>query len=874
MGQRPAAGSGEPLIGRAQEIALTRSLLDERRPVLLGGHAGVGKTRLARELAVAWAGDGRTFEWMTATASSAALPLGAVVRLVPDMAGSSGSFGREAALLRAAVDEVRRAPERLLVVDDVHDLDDLSALLLHHLVLDRGAPILFTARSGEPLPAALDSIGRDGHIERIDVLPLSARESQHVAEALLDGPLAGAAATALFEASGGNPLLLGELILDAREAGSLHFVDAAWHWDGRVGRALHVRDAVVNRLARVPESERRLVAALALAQPLSVVALHAAVPDADVAAAESRGLITVRQQDRRLECRVAHPLIGEALVEQFDAAVLQRLRRNLADAIAAAGGRRRNDVLLEARLRLDAGDDISMELLAAAVADATLRGAAGVARQLSEAAIGAGAPIVARVLLAEALVGQRDPHSAIELLEDVLDDLEVPADIARAAQALQHAYLILDDFDGMERSIERARARVSDPVWSAVLEGYAIQSLVLVGRSGEASVKGEALLARHDDPRVRLRLLTSVGMGRAVAGRTEDALALVNELFPAALQLQGELPLAPSWVVNVQVMALGVGGRLDSMTALIDMLRGAALSGQEPWLDLISGWVDLARGQAASAAVHLEAAADALGPDDLGGFYPWARSLHAEALALTGAFEAARAVADDAASVPSRARILDGHAARARAWAAAAGGELSRAIDELLRAADGQRSEGQHGFEAASLHDAVRLGALAEAGPLLDDILPGMDGLWVHAMAVHLRALRSGAGSDLESAGEAFADMGAHLHAAEAFADAARAHQRDQLRSRVAAAARRRDELLARCGPVRTPALGDGPEGVTLTRREREVAELAARGLSNRAVADALFISVRTAEGHLHNAMGKLGVSNREDLAEILGRNR
>lgn len=198
--------------------------------MLLGGHAGVGKTRLARELAAAWAGDGRAVEWMTATASSAALPLGAVVRLVPDVADSTGSLGREAALLRAAVAEVRRAPTRLLVIDDVHELDDLSALLLHHLVLDRGAPILLTARSGEPLPAALDSIGRDGHLERIDVLPLSARESQHVAEALLDGPIADAAASALFDVSGGNPLLLGELIYDAREAGSLHVVGEAWHW--------------------------------------------------------------------------------------------------------------------------------------------------------------------------------------------------------------------------------------------------------------------------------------------------------------------------------------------------------------------------------------------------------------------------------------------------------------------------------------------------------------------------------------------------------------------------------------------------------------------------------------------------------------------
>jgi DNA-binding CsgD family transcriptional regulator len=55
-----------------------------------------------------------------------------------------------------------------------------------------------------------------------------------------------------------------------------------------------------------------------------------------------------------------------------------------------------------------------------------------------------------------------------------------------------------------------------------------------------------------------------------------------------------------------------------------------------------------------------------------------------------------------------------------------------------------------------------------------------------------------------------------------------------------------------------------------LTRREREIAELAARGNSDRAIADILFLSVRTVHAHLRSAYAKLGVTGRGELAAAL----
>jgi non-specific serine/threonine protein kinase len=52
-----------------------------------------------------------------------------------------------------------------------------------------------------------------------------------------------------------------------------------------------------------------------------------------------------------------------------------------------------------------------------------------------------------------------------------------------------------------------------------------------------------------------------------------------------------------------------------------------------------------------------------------------------------------------------------------------------------------------------------------------------------------------------------------------------------------------------------------------LTRREREVADLLAQGLTNRQLADRLVIAERTAENHVQHILVKLGLSNRSQLA-------
>jgi DNA-binding CsgD family transcriptional regulator len=77
-------------------------------------------------------------------------------------------------------------------------------------------------------------------------------------------------------------------------------------------------------------------------------------------------------------------------------------------------------------------------------------------------------------------------------------------------------------------------------------------------------------------------------------------------------------------------------------------------------------------------------------------------------------------------------------------------------------------------------------------------------------------------------------------------------------------------QLAADCGGLCTPATRSPASPTPLTPRQREVAELVAAGLSNKEIADRLYMSVRTVEGHLLRACQRVGATTRGDLARIM----
>ena len=71
-------------------------------------------------------------------------------------------------------------------------------------------------------------------------------------------------------------------------------------------------------------------------------------------------------------------------------------------------------------------------------------------------------------------------------------------------------------------------------------------------------------------------------------------------------------------------------------------------------------------------------------------------------------------------------------------------------------------------------------------------------------------------------------------------------------------------------GGARMPAVKIAARPLPVTDREREIAELIAAGLTNKEIAEQLTLSIRTVEGHVYRACYKLGVADRDELAELI----
>jgi ATP/maltotriose-dependent transcriptional regulator MalT len=243
----------------------------------------------------------------------------------------------------------------------------------------------------------------------------------------------------------------------------------------------------------------------------------------------------------------------------------------------------------------------------------------------------------------------------------------------------------------------------------------------------------------------------------------------------------------------------------------------------------------------------------------------------AHALALTGDLDGAEAAISDLdAEAPTPIRMMDVDIERGRAWFTWFRGEHARAL-EMLRAAGELGVEGgQFALAAGAFHDLARLGEPAEAVEQLERVGEHVDGELMPARVAYATALAKGDAAGLDAACDAFEALGGWLFAAEASNQASILYDREGLLRRASASAQRARALTEHCEGARTPALETGTEPIALTKRELEVATLAARGLSSREVAETLVVSTRTVENHLQRAYEKLGVSGRSELADAL----
>jgi DNA-binding CsgD family transcriptional regulator len=228
---------------------------------------------------------------------------------------------------------------------------------------------------------------------------------------------------------------------------------------------------------------------------------------------------------------------------------------------------------------------------------------------------------------------------------------------------------------------------------------------------------------------------------------------------------------------------------------------------------------------------------------------------------------AALAALDD---VPRRFRSLDHEVSLARAWVCASQGAVSEAISALLSAAERAKETGRFAAEVLCLQTATQFGDRT-AAPRLRELEAIVEGPRVGLAARFAEALLAADAAELSAVSEEFERMGDLIAAIDSAAHAALAYRRQDKRGTALLRSTRADELAAKCGAC-TPALRQASESLPLTDREAEVVMLIGEGLSNRAVAKRLTLSIRTVESHIYRARMKTGTTSRDELAALLPR--
>jgi DNA-binding CsgD family transcriptional regulator len=861
-----------PLTGRSEELgeALQSLRGASIAGVAIAGMPGVGKTRLARAAVDELRADGVEIEWVAATHAAAAVPLSVFAHLVPP---PTDRHTDAIDVFRSVVPALReRAGDRVLVlvVDDSHLLDDASAALLLQLATAGVVRLLLTLRSGARVPDALVALWKDRFVDRIELQPLGRGDTGDLLTDVLGGPVDQSTIERTWRVTGGNALYVRELVDDLLRTRALHELDGLWCWDGDLAPGARLVELVNARLERLGDAERLGVDLMAVAERLEAWVLIDQCGTHAVATLEEESFIVVDHDRRRAWAQLVHPLYGDVVRATMARARHADLCRRLHHVISGTGAKRAGDVLRLVVWAQEAGIDADPAVLIEAAVHANALADRDLAARLARAALDREPNDIAALALGEALVSQTHFAEAI----DVLTGVEGRDDATRARIAHWLAAAINDgrnDDDGACAVLLAGENSLTERRWIDFLRADRASVLAQSGRDAMAAELTEHLIEDDDtDELVKLRALTTVGFRWVVTGQARRALDAARSLVGAANRHILEMPRASAWVFHARGMALLYIGDLDELDRLLDRLAATQNQEAAPHVLLYKGRAAMLRGKNIQAAVNLRASLHGLAnPSDE---RVWAHALLSEASANVGDIASAERFREAAmASVAGLSTFYTTDVSRATAWTWAATGELSRARDRLLAIAERCRVDGELGPELHVLHDALRLGARQEATARLNELVDLVDGNWAAAFALQATALSNDDGQQLDTAAEQLEQIGALQYAAEARAAAAVAHNRTGLPARAAASKAASRRLIEQCEGSVVPALAD-PDvtAPALSRREDEIARMAARGLSNREIADRLFVSVRTVEGHLHRLYAKLGVNDRNELAALL----
>ena len=906
--------------------------------VLVEGQAGIGKSRLVAEarkratdcgLAVLNARGGeleRDFPFgvvrqlyeprlvdeevrrrlLRGSAGSAATIFGLPGERAEDDASGEWTFAALHGLYWLTVNLSAEAP-LLLAVDDLHWCDRTSLRFLAYLVRRlEGIPVLVVGslRPSEPGAddALLAELTSDPAAQVLTPAPLSTDAGAEVVRERLGEGVAPAFAEACHSSTQGNPLFLSEL-LKALEVEQVPADEAHVDVVAELGPRAASR-AVLLRLARLPADAvtvARWVAVLGDGAEPAVVAALAKLED-DVVAAASRELVRAEILQPDPPLGFVHPLVqaavyrdlapGERELSHEQAARLLYEREAPAEQVAA-------HLLKIPRSE----EDWVAEVLRAAAHAAFAKGA-------PDAAIASLRRVLTEPLpddLRTELLFELGRAQALTSLPDSAEALRDAYESARDPELRGHAAdwlactLVFMEAPNEAAEIARRTALELPPDLGDLglqLEAGELISLFFGADAGESErlerLRSHRTIDTSRGPGAKMLAAVAAWEWAESAGPAEEVVALAR----ATLDDDTLLAADAGYLVVAAILPLALAD-LDEATAMWDSVRAEAHQRGFIFTNLAvqlwGGYTQHLRGELAEAESELRAALATAADWGVPKQRPWATAVLAELLVERGELAEARALLDGAStSHPGSdpAMLLD--RAQMRVLLAEGRADEALAHADLFEQSAGWRRHPRYApWRSLKAQALDRLGRPEEAVELAAEELELARG-WGSAGTVgrslrvlgtierddgleHLEeacALLEHAPARLERA-KALAAVGATLRRGRRPTDAReplrQALELAEVCGATALVEHTRAELYATGARPRTTALS----GVaSLTSSERRVADLAADGLSNRDIAQTLYVTPKTVEVHLTNAYRKLGIASRRELPAALSRAR
>jgi len=922
-------GPGEPparhhatIIGRDAALARVRGLVDpvpqSSQVLLVIGEAGMGKTALLADAAGRARSSGTRVLSVTGRESESRLAFAGLHQLLrPVLSSAAGLPGRQAQALLAAFglaaaagvpdplltrvavltllsDLSERSPV-LVVADDAHWIDrgSLEALAFVGSRLDAERVVLLVGARGQAPPPGF---GRG--FPELGLEPLSAAD----AGLLLDGqprPPRGLARRQVLAQAAGNPMALIELAtVIADDPG------ASRRWAAEPLPLTDRLSAVITaRFAALPEQARAalLLAAVADGLDLRVAASRGAGPDARaLAPAEELGLVRVD----RTGLRFSHPLVRSAIYHSAPFAQRAAAHRRLAEALHDQPDRRAWHLAAAA---LQPDEQVASLLEATAAAAQHRGGAAAAALAMERAAeLSPDRADQARRLVAAASAavptGQGDwvqelARRALEVTVDPELRLTARHDAAWAlAWSGRRSAALSALISVAEEASRDLPALAWDALGSAATVAY--QSGAPAGR--QAVDRALALLERQGPPPSGQVPGIDVDVLRLWIRASADPIAGRDQLLPDLRKILGSPIEEPSlwriasaaWLLDESELAISL------LQEAMQRLRAPGVRGTSGGSLTVLGWAYIDTGRWDEA---LEVAAEAAGIAEASNMEIVAASaavITATVLALRADSGAARWHAARALATvnPADCGLVTARARRTLGVAALADGSYLQAFTQLsgLFSEDGTPLHNYASYLGVAdlAAAAVRADRRMEGCDVIENALGRLDGR-ASARLEQLIARARGILADPDVA---------EAHFDKALADPAGDQwpfERAQLRLDHAEWLRRRRRIndakavltealgtfqrlgawswaeraqaeLRACGVAVTRAPGEPDALEELTPQQRQIVRVASDGLTDREIADRLFLSPRTVSSHLYRSYPKLGVASRHQLRDVI----